>query len=72
MAVEEGTEVEAALLSVLCSHAPSCLGGKMAACGQLHGCQAGDQRQLLLTAFNEDWKDAAGELCMGHKGAEDA
>ena len=71
-AVETGGDVEAALHEVLCGQAPSCRGDNMQASGQLHGYQVGDQRHLLLTAVDEEWKDAARDVCMGHLAMEDA
>jgi hypothetical protein len=63
--IDTTMHTETALLKVLPAEAPRCLGKQMHACGNLHGCQTGNQRHLLVTSENEDWSTVSAQLRMG-------
>jgi hypothetical protein len=68
--VAVGRDTEIALLTALPNEAPRCLGNQMQVSGKLHGSQTGSQRQLLVTADDEEWSFAAAQLCMGQSSVD--
>lgn len=63
-------DVQAALLRVLPSEAPNCWGKTLQVSGQLHGCETGSQRHLVLTTADETWLEVTSQQCMWYSSVD--